>query len=83
MLWVSWIHYTVGRKYAKYKESNLSGWAFSIRCPKMEGSNYDWEILLISRQIKEGRCEQLLDRLKNFTGQAEHALNTRLKLWNG
>ena len=71
----------VGRNYAKYKEAELSGWAFSIRCPKTEGSGFDWEILLISRQIKEGKCEKLFDRLQNFTEQAEQALNTQLKLW--
>ena len=72
---------TVGRNFAKYKESHLSGWAFSIRCPKMEKSKYDWEIMLISRQIKECKCEQLFERLQRFVVQAEYALNTSLELW--
>lgn len=72
---------SVGRNFAKYKESNLSGWAFSIRCPKMEESKYDWEIMLISTQIKECKCKQLFERLQRFVVQAEHALNISLELW--
>ena len=71
----------VGQNFAKFKESNLSGWAFSIRCPKPSGCKYDSEIMLISRQIKEGKCTQLFERLQRFVVQAEHALNTSLKLW--
>ncbi len=51
---------TIGRNFANYKESQLSDWAFSIRCPKMENSKYDWEILLISRQIKERKCKHVI-----------------------
>lgn len=72
---------TVGRNFAKYKEANLSGWAFSIRCPKMENSRYDWEIMLISRQIKEYKCKHLSERLQRFVVQANPALNASLELW--
>ena len=50
----------VGRTFAKYKESELWDWAFSIRCPKMENSRFDWEILLISGQIKDCKCKHVI-----------------------
>ena len=71
----------VNRNFAKYKESQLSDWAFSIRCPKMENSRFDWEILLVSRQIKDCKCERLYERLQSFVEQAERALKTSLELW--
>lgn len=72
---------SVGRNFAKYKESQLSDWAFSIRCPKMENSRFDWKILLVSRQIKDCKCERLYERLQSFVEQAERALKTSLELW--
>ena len=48
---------------------------------KWKKSKYDWEIMLISRQIKECKCEKLFERLQRFVVQAEYALNTSLELW--
>ena len=74
---------TVGQNYSRYKKAELSGWAFSIRCPKTVNFNHYGEIILISRQIKDGRCEKLFERLQSFVRQAEDALNISLELWGG
>lgn len=67
--------------FMEFKNNFLSKHAFSLRCPKLSGDTgikgenvFDSEILLISQQIADGKCDTLKQHLINFTKAATNAL---------
>ena len=70
---------SVGKAFCKFKREELRGCSFSLRCPRIVGSNlgescYDFEILLISGQIAATECRCLRARLTDFADKATRAL---------
>ena len=76
----------VGKEFNDFKEIKLSSCAYSIRAPKINKdktsirgeSGFDSEILLIGKQIAEGKCGALRERLKDCAKAATGVLKPNL-----
>ena len=82
----------VGRRFSSFKQKDLSNCTFSLRCPKLLGDTgikgedkFDSEILLISQQIANGKCDKLRESLRAFAKVATKALslqNSEVGFWS-
>ncbi len=71
----------VHERFDNFKIDKLSHCAFSLRCPKQESDTYDFEILLISKQISDGKCDELRERLEHFASKVSEALFLQIEFW--
>ena len=81
-----------GKFMWKRNELGVKRIACSLRCPKIKDkhhikgeSKYEAEVLLISRQIADGNCDDLLGRLSDFADKATEILplpeGRRVEFW--
>ena len=62
-------------KFVKFRKNALeTGNLLSLRCPKLKGEKYAYEMLLISGQLREKAADNLKIKLKKFAELANDAL---------
>ena len=62
-------------KFVKFRKKALeTGNLLSLRCPKLKGEKYAYEMLLISGQLREKAADNLKIKLKKFAELANDAL---------
>ena len=81
----------VRRNFERQKKELFDGISVSLRCPKitsfmgrrMGESEFDSEIMLISKQFEKPSTAELKNRLRNFAKKATHALGgTKVEFWS-